>query len=96
MSRLPLADTVDFLHENSIFKAEKGNPTKEQIAELNSNLDNTIDYSVYGIRGLGELIKRMGDDRDCHMDPNSLCDVGTLVEDLACLIERCLLIKKVT
>ena len=94
MSHLPLADTVDFLYQHSIFKTGKGNPTKEQIAELNSNLDNTIDYSVYGIRGLGELVKRMGDDRDSPMTPSDCCDVGTLIQELSNLIERCLLIKK--
>ena len=94
MSRLPLADTVDFLHQNSIFKTGNGNPTKEQIEEYNSNLDNTIDYSVYGLRGLGDLIKKMEDDRGCPMSSDECCYVGTLVGNLACLIERCLLIKK--
>ena len=94
MSHLPLADTVNFLYENSIFKTGKGNPTKEQIEELNSHLDYTIDYSVYGLRGIGELVTRMSDDRDCPMTPSDYCDVGTLIQDLSNLIERCLLIKK--
>lgn len=47
--RLPLADTVAFLHANSIFK-----------------------------------------------NGGELCDVGTLIVDLACLVGKCLLFKRVT
>ena len=93
MSRLPFADTVNFLYENSIFKTGRGNPTKEQIEELDSHLDHTIDYSVNGLRGIGEMVTRIADNRDSPMTPDDCCDVGMLIQDLCNLIERCLLLK---
>jgi len=58
------------------------------------NLVYTIDYSVNGLRGIGKLVERMADDDDAPMTASDCCDVGTLIGDLACLIEMCLLIKK--
>lgn len=94
MSNLPLADTVNFLYENSIFKDGNGEPTKEQIEDFNINLEYTIDYSVNGLRGIGQLVQRMADDEDSPLTSSGCCDVGNLIENLANLIERCLLIKK--
>jgi hypothetical protein len=70
---------------------------RKKLEELHTNLNYTGEYIIYGLKGIGELLSRVGkNNEECSLSDVDLCRIGTLICDLANTLERCQLIESST